>query len=80
MQADLKIHPNPAHHEITFCTEVKGVSQHLIIRNSLGEVVLQKEVTSSISTFSVSELPPGLYLVELKEGQRLAGRQKLVLE
>ena len=76
----LKLYPNPARHEVTLLTETRDERQYLIIRNCLGEQVLQQEVTSTFSTLSLSDLRPGLYFAELKLGQRFAGREKLVIE
>lgn len=76
----LKLYPNPARHELTLLTETRDERQYLIIRNCMGEQVLQQEVTSTFSTLSLSDLRPGLYFAELKLGQRFAGRQKLVIE
>lgn len=80
MQDELKLFPNPARHEITVQTTINNERHYLIIRNCLGEQVLRQEVTSTSSTLYLPDLSPGLYFVELKVGQRFAGREKLVIE
>ena len=58
----LKIYRNPTSTSITFETPTKG---YLNILNLNGQVILQQEITESKSTFDISILASGVYIVEL---------------
>jgi photosystem II stability/assembly factor-like uncharacterized protein len=58
----LKIYPNPASNTITIETPTKG---HLNILNLNGKVILQQEITESKTTFDISILASGVYLVRV---------------
>jgi len=56
----LRIYPNPAHNQIT----ISGNNITCItIVNTIGQTLITTQPTTSLSTLSLTTLPPGIYLV-----------------
>lgn len=70
------IYPNPATTELTIKTE-DGAFSSYTISNSMGQVMLQQQLTTTITKIDVKALPAGLYYVTLK-GEQGTGVKKFV--
>jgi hypothetical protein len=60
--AGLVLSPNPAHESLTFLTDAPAP---YTVRNTFGQVVRTGTTLASTTTLAVSELPAGVYLLEL---------------
>lgn len=73
----LYIYPNPAENNITI--ELKDGYNSLICYNMLGEVVKSvNSISESISNLDVSDLPKGIYLINIQKGD-FSFSEKLVI-
>lgn len=73
---DFSIYPNPASNALnirSFNTPADAV----VLRDVAGKVVLNKKVNSSNESFNISDLKPGIYLVQIQSGNTVL-TQKLV--
>ncbi|MEI7500524.1 MAG: T9SS type A sorting domain-containing protein [Bacteroidota bacterium] len=68
-KANVTMYPNPT--EGTLHVNLSGYKSEVIamtVLNSAGAIVKKGEIFSSSSTFNLSDLPKGLYFVELRNG------------
>jgi N-formylglutamate amidohydrolase len=73
------LYPNPAAHEVNITLPVQYTSGMLSVYNAQGKLCLQQAIYNQQCTVSISHLPPGVYLAEMKgEGWRYT--HKLVKE
>lgn len=75
--ARLQLYPNPVTEQLKIqMPENQGKQGFLSIENTLGEEVLRKAMSGETTqTLWVSELPPGLYVLRVQDGQEmLTGR------
>jgi hypothetical protein len=75
----LKIFPNPASSELTLNLEYdpRWVGKELIITNMLGQVMMQKAISSRLLKIDIRKLTPGLYFINSsRNGEKL--REKFV--
>jgi hypothetical protein len=68
-----KLYPNPATHQLTIQTT--GYNSSYQLTTTTGQLLLQGNVTQPNFTIDVSILPPGLYFVQLTNGQQRAVRK-----
>ena len=62
--ADLELYPNPAQDQITLkLPSLKG--NKVVILNTLGQIMLEENISSLRPQVSVQHLPPGLYRVRV---------------
>lgn len=74
-----RLYPNPANGLIQIDSK-NGVQLHAVtLLNLLGEVVAQQLVTNNSTTVDVSQLTPGIYLVQVNTSEGLQ-TQRLVVE
>ena len=81
-ETGIKVIPNPANYfiEIEFDEEVNPSDYDLKIFNSLGEVVLVKELNeNSIKKIDVSSLINGVYIIQIEKESTIAFNSKLVI-
>jgi uncharacterized protein (TIGR02145 family) len=72
----LKIFPNPASDIITInCT--KTINE-ILIYNLFGQLVNKQQVNNNINRFDVSNLPNGIYVIEVEDAQGAMMQQKLI--
>jgi hypothetical protein len=62
----LRLFPNPASDRITISSSSKGL---LSILNLNGQQVLHQTLTSPSTTFDISTLSPGIYVVKVVSSQ-----------
>ncbi len=75
-----QLFPNPTKNSITILSNLENGSRY-VIRNVLGQEILQEELTASRITLNVSHLSPGTYFmyIENEDGQ-VGVRQFVVLD
>lgn len=75
------LYPNPAIGQVNVQPEVPTNYQWVKVRNIQGQLLLDQQSSSAagITSFDVHTLPPGLYEVQLFDGERLTS-QRLVKE
>lgn len=75
---DLSIYPNPAHDILTIelPSSAEPVTQ-AIIYNSLGQIVMSREIKAGSGQVDISPLSPGVYFIEVFLNDRIA-RARLV--
>jgi hypothetical protein len=88
--SDFSIYPNPTSDntvQITFSDNYSETFSTLILRNEIGQIVLQQDLEpvlkSGKTTYYSSDLdldqPAGIYLIEVRSGDQLINRSKLVV-
>lgn len=61
IEKTFKFYPNPASSQITIESELGEIQ----VFNSIGALVLQKTLESSLETLNISELNPGVYFIKM---------------
>ncbi len=81
MDENISLFPNPAHQELNLqLNEAREGKTIINIRNILGTLVYQESLEGTLSTrIDISELPVGIYDLELLNGNRIT-RQKFIKE
>jgi hypothetical protein len=74
VQAALNVFPNPSQGEFFVSSAAPG---ELTVYNSTGQTVLQKKITGELTSFDISHLQTGLYLVALTTKQGIV-TEKLI--
>lgn len=74
--SDFSIYPNPASNVLNV-RSFNTVADAVVLRDVAGKVVLNKNLTNSNESFDISNLKPGIYLVQIQTGNNLL-TQKLV--
>lgn len=78
MAGRIQLQPNPSNDKVTvLLSGINGEAQ-ISVYNSIGQLVLSNKVSEKSSQFDTTTLPEGVYLVVVRQGQRL-GAQKLVI-
>ena len=62
-EASIKVYPNPTSGKITI--EAVGMTE-VSVYNTLGQCVLQKEVSGELTTVNLQQVSEGLYLLRVK--------------
>jgi len=72
------LHPNPASTQVIL--DIPGISKqmNLKIYDMLGQALLGQVVSSDKTTLDISNLAPGIYSVELKQGELKTIRQLII--
>ncbi len=71
---DVQLFPNPAGDELTIKMD-KGSYNNFVITNSIGQQLIQKQLTGVETNFDISRLSPGLYYITLCGTNNKAVRQ-----
>jgi hypothetical protein len=68
-KANVSMYPNPTHGLLHVnLGDYKAQVIRMNVYNTKGQIVLSKEILKSSNVFSLSSLPKGMYVVELKNG------------
>lgn len=68
-KANVSMYPNPTKGKLNFnLGEYKSQVIKMNVYNTKGQVVMSKEILKKTSEFDLSNLAPGVYIVELKNG------------
>lgn len=67
-QNSIRLYPNPASDMVTIDIPANDVSGDIIITDITGKIVLQQPVQTAQQQLSLSEIPAGLYFVQLTAG------------
>jgi hypothetical protein len=67
----LKVYPNPFQNKLTVTIPSTDQQASFILYNSLGQRILQDQIPSHIYKLNTSDLPSGLYILELTQGNNL---------
>ena len=76
--SDIRIYPNPVVNDLQV-DMADYANKTIIITDVMGKKVLAKKLTNTHSVFSISNLPPGTYQVNVVEGTRSVYVSKIVL-
>jgi len=76
---DADIYPNPANDEINIAlTNEYANNASISVINSVGKIVLRKNVSSNITQLSLSNLPTGIYFVKINSAKGTTQTQMVV--
>jgi hypothetical protein len=77
---DFEIFPNPSSDLITIQFEdISSFPLSLIVRNQLGQVVMERQIFNTNSSISIHHLSPSVYYLELRaDDGNVLGTQKLI--
>jgi len=77
----IELFPNPAREYLYVDIDYANLSNmHLIIKNPLGELVLEDDFQSNVHRLDISKLPSGLYTVNVLRGNYVLGTKTLVIQ
>ena len=71
-EASIKVYPNPTSGNITI--EAVGMTE-VSVYNTLGQCVLQKEVSGELTTVNLQQVSEGLYLLRVKTGKGIISKR-----
>lgn len=74
-----KLYPNPANGLVYINTKNGALLYSVTMLNLLGEVVGQQQVNNNATAFDVSQLTPGIYLVQVNTSEGLQ-TQRIIVE
>ncbi|TND03914.1 MAG: hypothetical protein FD123_3873, partial [Bacteroidetes bacterium] len=72
----VKIYPNPNNGEFTLSIDFNGTFEML---NSLGQVIIRKQVIAGVNNISSSDLADGIYLVRLANENKQVKQEKIII-
>lgn len=70
LDKSIAVFPNPTKSIIKVILASNTSGKQYILNNITGQVVLSGECTSDVTVIDLSELPPGIYILNLGEGSR----------
>jgi uncharacterized repeat protein (TIGR01451 family) len=73
-RSPIEIFPNPTTNELTIKTEL-NLFTSFTISNSMGQVLVDQNISGAVTKANVGTLAPGLYYVTLKGGEGVAVRK-----
>ncbi len=81
MQNNIKMYPNPTSGSV-FVVFNENSADRVVITNSLGQVVLEKQITTEteLIELSVQQLPKGIYIINIYNHDKAIYRDKLMKE
>ena len=77
---NFRIYPNPAHAQVLVSLDAFNGSTTLSLKNILGQTMIFQPVTAQQTELDLSSLANGVYLVELREGDKAAVKQLVVVK
>lgn len=77
VKGKLSISPNPAVHEFTISNPFAGAAT-IIVRNAAGALVIKKTLNQLQTLIDINTLSPGVYFVEVTQGNNVSETMKLI--
>ncbi len=74
--SELKLYPNPAFEGVVHLLTKANVDKRITVYDVFGEVVLTDKITGKI--LDISRLAPGVYVLQVNEGQKTMTRKLVV--
>lgn len=74
--SELKLYPNPAFEGVVHILTKANVDKRISVYDVFGEVVLTDKITGK--TLDISRLAPGVYVLQVNEGQKTMTRKLVV--
>jgi OmpA-OmpF porin, OOP family len=75
----IKIYPNPAQDFVTIETPNYNTQTQLSIYSLTGQLISQKQITRADQNIAITELGNGMYIFIVQSGDRVIGRQRVVI-
>ena len=72
---ELGFYPNPVNSGKIYITSKTSLEKEVTIFNVLGKAILQQQVSKELN---IATLPPGVYIIRIKEGDTTATRKLIV--
>ena len=72
----LGFYPNPVSNGKIYITSKTALEKEIVIFDVLGKKVMQ--TTTSNKELNISTIPPGVYIIKIKEGETTATRKLIV--
>jgi hypothetical protein len=73
--AGLEIYPNPAKDELNVVCPVQDSQTMITIYNAQGQVVISSKLQQPLTTFNISNLENGIYLIKIKSSDKIVVEQ-----
>ncbi len=73
--AGLEIYPNPANDKLNIVCPVQDSPTSITIYNAQGQVVISSQLQQTLSTFNISTLENGIYLIKIKSSDKVVVEQ-----
>jgi len=77
-QISFSVYPNPARTQVLVQVDQPGNSTTFILRNILGQTLISQVISSTQTQIDLSPLADGVYLVEVRQGEKMAVKQLVV--
>ena len=77
---NFSIYPNPAHSQLLVTVEAFNGSTTLSLKNILGQTMISQTITAQQTELELNSLANGVYLVEVRDGDKAAVKQLVVVK
>jgi hypothetical protein len=71
-----KLYPNPAFENVVYITTAQNATKEIVVYDVFGEVVLRDVINGS--TLYISDLVPGVYVLQVTESKKTTTRKLVV--
>lgn len=75
----IKVYPNPAQDCVTLTIPQNFTNAQLSIYNLTGQLLMQKQIAQPNQQIPITELSNGMYIFVVQNGERVIGRQRMVV-
>ncbi|TMM59389.1 T9SS type A sorting domain-containing protein [Maribacter algarum] len=75
-ESSIKIYPNPVTNDVVYITTSKNGIKDIIVYDVFGEMVLTDRISSK--SLNISRLVPGVYVLQVTEGNETMTRKLVV--
>ncbi len=79
MSKEISIYPNPSTGLINVTVPKQNSEASVLITDIIGKTIIKQQLNNKTTQFNLSELPKGIYLVKVKEGE-MSKVEKIFLE
>lgn len=76
---DFKLYPNPVHSQLYYVLKAEGQQMYqLVVTNAIGAIVKQEKMIHGSGMLDVSELPQGIYNLELQYNDQRTSKRFII--
>ena len=75
---NVSLFPNPVQDQLSILFDSDNNNRTLLLRDMVGKIVLTHRIISSSNTLNVSEIPKGIYFIEVLEEEKRVWSKKIV--
>ena len=80
LENEVKISQNPVEDTFTLTTPTNLTNSVLNIYNTIGTLVQQENISKTISTIKVNQLPQGVYIIKVEKQGEITAHSKFIIK